>query len=221
MPNCSNSSLDQLQSKPTFLYSIIRSIGQLLVNGSGISIGIVAMNSHQFQIIFKLKLNVTSAQCAAFHTPREFQSFKTITLARIKNTYKPARTTTVVYGQWTASYHYFKLWEYQDGLYATGWQPSRHFTIEVFLLMDVWMALSPAWWMVLCTKTSPFLQAYFEQRVFCWRLTGAICKTNKHTHTHTPHNTSKCTAKSCVLASFKVEFSSNAAASTTAPSWDT
>ena len=44
---------------------------------------------------------------------------------------------------------------------------------------------------------------------------------NKQTHTHTPHNTSKCTAKSCVLASFKVEFSSNAAASTTAPSWDT
>lgn len=53
--------------------------------------------------------------------------------------------------------------------------------------MDVWMALSPAWWMVLCTKTSPFLQAYFEQRVFGWRLTGAICKTNAHAHTHTQH----------------------------------
>lgn len=67
-------------------------------------------------------------------------------------------------------------------------------------------------------QDQPVPAGIFEQRVFCWRLPGAICKT--HPHTHTPHNTSKRTAKSCVLASFKVKFSSNAAASTTAPSWD-
>ena len=166
MPNCSNSSLDQLQSKPTFLYSIIKSIGQLLVNGSGIS--------------------GTSAMILHWHRCYEFTNIQSCW--QESKIHQPARTTTLVYGQSTACYQYFKLWEYQDGLYATGWQRSRHFTIEVFLLMDVWMALSPAWWMVLCTKTSPFLRAYFEQRVFCWRLTGAICKTHPHTHHTTQPN---------------------------------
>lgn len=180
MPNCSNSSLDQLQSKPTFLYSIITSIGQLLVNGSGIS-GTSAMIlhwhccyefttvSHNIQAQAKCKL------CAMRSIPHttwvpEFQ-------------YNHAGKNQKYISQQGPLRWCIKLWEYQDGLYATGWQRSRHFTIEVFLLMDVWMALSPAWWMVLCTKTSPFLRAYFEQRVFGWRLTGAICKTNTHTHT--------------------------------------
>ena len=90
--------------------------------------------------------------------------------------------------------------------------------------MDVWMALSPAWWMVLCTKTSPFLQAYSGilwatvLLLPVWKLTGC-----GHAEPFAKQQQNRVCVCVCVrvLASFKVEFSSNAAASATAPSWDT